>query len=187
MKRIILLMLTMLIYTICTAPTLTKEIREEQKELAIVRIEEWRVERVFIKFSDHLGHKESNNNWIIINEIGCFGEWQFKESTLHYLGYTDITLKEFRTNPSIFPKEIQRQALRILMKVNWTLLHDYQNYVGEVVDSVLITKSGMLAAAHLGGTGSVKLFLLSNGRINKEDMNRTTIKKYLKEFQGYDL
>jgi hypothetical protein len=180
-------MLIMLNTFICTAPTLSEKIREEQKELVVVRVEEWRQEEVFIKFSDHLGFKESGNNPDTINRIGCFGEWQFKESTLHYIGYREVTLKKFRTNPEIFPKEIQREALRTLINVNWTLLHDYQYYVGRVIDDVLITKSGMLAAAHLGGTESVKLFLLSKGRVNNRDINKTTIKKYLKEFQGYDL
>lgn len=187
MKRIILLMLMMLWFTVCTAPTLSEKIREEKKELAVVRIEEWRWEKEFIKFSDHLGYKESNNNPTAINKIGCFGEWQFQEATLHHLGYIDITLEKFRVNPNIFSKKIQRKVLKDLIVMNWIQLHTYECYVGLVIDNIIITKSGILAAAHLGGVGSVKLFLLSGGRINRSDMNGTTIGDYLKEFQEYDL
>jgi hypothetical protein len=61
-----------------------------------------------------------------------------------------------------------------------------QKYEGKIIDSVYITKAGILGSAHLG-RGKVKEFLDSNGKINKEDGNHTTIKKYMKKFEKMKL
>ena len=44
------------------------------------------------------------------------------------------------------------------------------DYIGETIKGVTVTKSGMIAAAHLGGARSVKLFLTSNGKLDKADV-----------------
>ena len=113
--------------------------------------------------------RESGNNWMSVNLIGCFGEWQFKESTIHYLGYKHVTLKKFKKDPEVFPPELQRKVLESLIKVNMVLLKDYERYIGNTIRGVTVTKSGMIAAAHLGGARSVKLFLTSGGKLDKED------------------
>jgi hypothetical protein len=187
MKRVGLLMLMVLNVIICWAPTLPKPILEEQKRFAIVYLNDQHHYKEFVRFSAYLGLKESNNNPAAINCIGCFSEYQFKESTLRVIGYAHITLKRFKNNPGVFPPDVQRQALQALVKTNWAQLHAYQWYIGQTINGVIITKAGLLAAAHLGGVGGVKLFLLSGGRVNRHDINNTTIKNYLTEFQGYDL
>jgi len=103
------------------------------------------------RFINDLGYKESGNNWLCINQIGCFGEWQFNESTLEYLGYKKITLKKFKAHPEIFPRELQLVVLKTLIKVNLLILEDYEHYIGDSINGVVITKSGMIAASHLGG------------------------------------
>jgi hypothetical protein len=144
-------------------------------------------EMEFTRFIKDLGRRESGNNWLCVNCIGCFGEWQFAESTIHYLGFKHVTLKKFRTNPEIFPPELQRRALESLIKVNLFLMKDYERYIGETVKGVIVTKSGMIAAAHLGGARSVKLFLTSNGRLDKEDVLGTAVSNYMRKFSFYDI
>ncbi len=139
------------------------------------------------RFINDLGYSESGNNWLSINRIGCFGEWQFDESTLRYLGFMKITLRKFKKNPEIFPRDLQLEALKTLMRVNSLLLKDYENYIGRKVKGVVITKSGMIAASHLGGAGSLQRFLSSNGKINSRDILGTSIYDYLKRFSLYDL
>jgi hypothetical protein len=141
----------------------------------------------FARFINDLGRRESGNNWLSVNCIGCFGEWQFAESTIHYLGFKQVTLKKFRKNPEIFPPELQRKALESLIKVNLFLMKDYERYIGETVKGVTVTKSGMIAAAHLGGARSVKLFLTSNGRLDKEDVLGTAVSNYMRKFSFYDI
>jgi hypothetical protein len=141
----------------------------------------------FLRFVNDLGNSESGNNWLSINLIGCFGEWQFEESTLNFLGYRKITLKRFKANPDIFPRELQLKALKTLIRVNLLYLIDYERYIGNSINGVIITKSGMIAASHLGGAGSLQKFLDSNGRINRKDVLGTSISDYLKRFSFYDL
>jgi len=45
----------------------------------------------------------------------------------------------------------------------------------------------MIAAAHLGGARSVKLFLTSDGRLDKKDILGTEVSNYMKRFGFYDL
>jgi hypothetical protein len=139
------------------------------------------------RFINDLGYCESGNNWLSVNQIGCFGEWQFDESTLQYLGFRRITLKKFMANPEIFPRELQLKVLKTLIKVNLAFLMDYEHFIGDSINGVVITKSGMIAASHLGGAGSLQKFLSSNGRINKEDILGTSIFDYLKKFRKYNL
>jgi hypothetical protein len=141
----------------------------------------------FSRFINDLGFRESGNNWLSVNRIGCFGEWQFAESTLRFLGYKKITLKKFKANPDIFPRELQMEALMALIKVNLSFLMDYEHFIGDSIKGIVITKSGMIAASHLGGTASLKKFLNSNGRINKKDVLGTSIYDYMKKFCYYDL
>ena len=141
----------------------------------------------FTRFVHDLGYSESKNNWLCINRIGCFGEWQFSERTLHYLGYKNITLKKFKADPGIFPREMQRKALESLIKINLCLLRDYEHFIGDTINGVVVTKSGMIAASHLGGARGLKLFLNSDGRINRKDVIGTTISDYLDKFRHYDL
>ena len=144
-------------------------------------------ESEFSRFINDLGKRESGNNWLSVNCIGCFGEWQFAESTIHFLGYKKITLRKFKADPGIFPKELQRKVLESLIKVNLCLLRDYEHFIGDTIRGVVITKSGIIAASHLGGARSVELYLASNGRINKKDVLKTSVFDYLRRFRYYDL
>ncbi len=141
----------------------------------------------FTRFINDLGRSESGNNWMSVNCIGCFGEFQFAESTIQFLGYKYITLKRFRTDPGIFPRDLQRKALESLIKVNMNLLKDYEGYIGDTIRGVRITRAGMIAASHLGGAQSVRLYLASHGRINKDDVLGTSISDYFQKFSYYDL
>ena len=58
-------------------------------------------------------------------------------------------------------------------------------YEGQIVHGILVTESGMLAAAHLGGQGSVKKWFRT-GKVRK-DGNGVKITSYMKRFGGYNL
>lgn len=57
---------------------------------------------------------------------------------------------------------------------------------GKKIRGISITESGILAAAHLGGPGSVKRFLKSNGNRRSTDDFGTSISEYMQDFAGYD-
>ena len=181
MKKIILFIVFLFLILRLQAPSLSLP-------LYMSRGEEWlrdrEIEEEYDRFIKDLGYRESHNNPETVNSIGCMGEYQFKESTLRFLGY-NITLREFKKDPDIFPPHIQREAVDSLINMNWYLLSDYHYMVNDIVGGVTITKSGLLAAAHLGGAGSVKKFLQSEGKTNKKDPYGTSIRDYLEEFNGY--
>jgi hypothetical protein len=187
MQKVFLTLLLILISHVCSAPNLDFRLGvKKYRSLSEVVDREYH-ETEFSRFINDLGLRESGNNWLSINRIGCFGEWQFEESTLKYLGYRKVTLKKFKSNPEIFPRELQLKALKTLIKVNLTLLMDYEHFIGDTINGTVITKSGMIAASHLGGAGSLQKFLNSNGMINKKDILGTSIYDYLKKFSSYDL
>jgi hypothetical protein len=187
MIKVFLTFLLIFISHICSAPNLDYRLGVINYSSLYDILDREYHESEFSKFINDLGLRESGNNWLCINQIGCFGEWQFDESTLQFLGFRKITLKKFMKNPEIFPRELQLKALKTLIKVNLMILLDYEHFIGESIDGVVITKSGMIAASHLGGAGSLEKFLNSRGRVNKRDVLGTSIYDYLKKFSYYDL
>jgi len=172
---------------ICAAPAIGYRVKMEnfRRLSEYIAREHYRSE--FARFIKDLGKSESGNNWQSINRIGCFGEWQFAERTLHYLGHKHITVHKFKKDPTIFPPDLQLKVLKSLIKVNLISLKGYEQFVGDTIRGVPITRSGMIAASHLGGARSLKLFLNSKGRINRADILGTSIVDYLRKFSYYDL
>jgi hypothetical protein len=187
MKILFLALLFMCLEHGASAPTKGYPLRKSIWNYAREFAESRHHESEYKRFITDLGFRESGNNWLSVNCIGCFGEWQFAESTVHYLGFKYVTLKKFKTNPEVFPPELQAKALESLIKVNRVLLRKYEQYVGDTIMGVVITKSGMIAASHLGGAQSVRLFLASDGRIDKADVLGTSVRDYMKRFSFYDI
>jgi hypothetical protein len=187
MRKIFLISILILVSHICTAPMIDFRLKLAEFRSLSEYVDRKYHENEFSRFINDLGYRESANNWLCINLIGCFGEWQFAESTLKYLGFKKVTLKKFKKNPEVFPRELQRRALKTLIDVNLAFLANYERYIGKTIKGVVITKSGMIAAAHLGGAGSVKKFLTSSGKMNNKDCLGTSIYDYMKKFSNYDL
>jgi hypothetical protein len=133
-----------------------------------------------------MSSRESANDWKIINSTGHMGLFQFSKATLKRLGY-NITPERFRKNPDIFPAEIQYQAFCELLELNEIDLLPCFRYIGSTIGGIEVTKSGLLAGCHLGGLEAVKLFLITGGRIDREDCNGTQISDYVREFGKYKI
>jgi hypothetical protein len=186
-KKLFLGILLCFISLVCSAPVIDFRLKLNKFRVVSSEVEKQYHESEFSRFINDLGYRESGNNWLSVNKIGCFGEWQFAESTLKYLGFRKITLKKFRANPNIFPRELQTEALKALIKVNLVYLKDYEHFKGDSIRGIAITKSGLIAASHLGGAGSVQKFLRSGGKINKKDLFGTSVSDYLKRFSSYEI
>lgn len=187
MKIMSLIILFMCFVQQISAPTKDFPLRLSMFRTGMDFAEDRLHELEFERFVTDLGRRESGNNWLCINRFGYFGEWQFAESTVRYLGYKQVTLKKFREDPSIFPPELQRKALESLIKVNLYLMRDYEQYIGDVINGVTITRSGMIAAAHLGGNMSVKKYLSSGGKLDKKDALGTAVSNYMRKFADYEI
>ena len=132
------------------------------------------------QFLEAIGHRESSNNYSVINEFGYMGRYQFGRATLKGLGI-DVTKEEF-----ISDHRLQERAMHMLLSHNQKKLKRYiKKYEGQIIHGILVTESGILAAAHLAGQGTRRKFL-KNGFVF-EDGNGTKMTSYMKQFGGYIL
>jgi hypothetical protein len=187
MKRSVLFLILLFIPLILLAPSLSKSVNELKTKRYLVIIEEQRIKEELNRLADYMYYKESARQWWIINNLGYFGGYQFCNNTLMHLGYGHITLNDFKNDPNIFPKELQDEVFFALIKSNDIILKNYYGFIGSTIKDVIITKSGLLAAAHLAGVGNVILYLTSKGMINKSDIYGTSVKDYIKDFQGFNI
>ena len=133
------------------------------------------------KFLDEIGFRESSNNYKAVNQFGYLGKYQFGRKTLNAIGFDSISNYEFLSNPNI-----QEEAMLTLLKKNkHTLRREIKKYVGQTINGIYITESGILAAAHLGGAGNVKKFFRKGYEF--KDGNGTKMTSYMVRFAGYDL
>ena len=139
------------------------------------------LDKSFIGFKEALAFKESCGNYGVINKLGYLGKYQFGLSTLSLLGVNDTDY--FLSSPKLQEKVF----LANLKRNKWVLRRDILRFSGKKINGILITESGILAAAHLAGPGSIKKYLRSDGAINFEDAFGTTIESYLYNFSKYDL
>lgn len=135
-------------------------------------------------FKKELAKFESRNNWMEYNRFGFIGKYQFGKSALEATGFDHVTFKDFKANPSVFPEKDQEKAMDILLKLNESSLNDlFDRYVGYTLgDSIRITRTGILAAAHLAGSANVRQYLESFGTKDLRDRMGTRISDYLSRF-----
>ena len=132
------------------------------------------------QFLNAIGHRESSNNYNVVNRFGYMGKYQFGKSTLKTLKI-NVSRTEFINNP-----ELQEHAMQQNLIYNQKKLKRYiKKYDNTIVNGILVTESGLLAAAHLGGAGSVRKWFRT-GKARK-DGNGVKITSYMKEFGGYKL
>lgn len=135
----------------------------------------------FLAFKEQVGFKESGGRYNVVNGLGYMGKYQFNAPTLQLLGIKDTSL--FLRTPVLqeiaFEKNLSRNK--------WILRKDIEKYSGKTINGVLITQSGILAAAHLAGPGNVKKYLRSQGQARFSDAFGTSLSHYLKKFSGYDV
>jgi hypothetical protein len=136
--------------------------------------------KYFIGYKEAIGYRESQGKYKKINSIGYMGKYQFGSETLRSIGVHNHDL--FLNSPKIQEKAF----IALLSKNKWELKDEIEKYDGAVINGILITESGILAAAHLGGVGSVKKYLRTNGKRYFRDTYGTSIRSYIRAFGGYD-
>ena len=157
-----------------------EELRKlEEKRLEELRIKQYHEEELQ-RFLHDIGHRESGNRYDITNTWGYMGRYQFGKSTLKGLGF-NVSKQQFLNNP-----HLQDSAMIALLNHNKEKLQTYIDiFDGQTVNGMYVSESGILAAAHLGGQGSVKRYF-KNGKIFS-DAYGTKITSYMKQFSGYDI
>ena len=124
----------------------------EEKRLEEERIKQYHEDELQ-RFLNDIGHRESGNRYDITNTWGYMGRYQFGKSTLKGLGF-EVTKTEFLNNP-----QLQDSAMMALLNHNKEKLQNYIDiFDGKTINGMYVSESGILAAAHLGGQGSVKRY-----------------------------
>ena len=171
--RTLFTLILVFISPIVVAPTIPKEpiVMVAEKEKPV---------KDYYAFLDALGHQESGNRYTIVNRFGYMGRYQFGKSTLRTLKIK-VSREAFLNSP-----DLQEYAMQQLLCYNKKKLQKYiDKFDGQIVHGILVTESGLLAAAHLGGAGSVKKWFRT-GKI-RQDGNGVKISSYMKRFSGYTL
>ena len=185
----ILVACALMAFTTIKNRLLVKEIEKPvTKEAQLIKIEPLKIETknfgIDLKgheaFLGELGHKESSNNYKAVNRLGYMGRYQFGKKTLRSIGI-NVTKHEFLSNPAL-----QEEAMERLLEANYKSLKRFiDKYEGQTLHGVEVTKSGVLAAAHLGGAGTVRKWFRKGS--NFKDANGTSITSYMRKFGGYKL
>jgi len=163
-------------YNVPTSKNTIERINEELSDNFSIE-----TNNTFIDFKEALAIKESDGDYKTVNSYGYMGKYQFGKGTLKFIGIKNA--KDFINNPALQEKAF----VAYVQKNKWILRKEIQKYVGKKIKGILITESGMLAAAHLGGAGAVQDFVRSNGQVSFIDGYGTDIKTYLKTFAHYDV
>ncbi len=134
------------------------------------------------RFMDAVAYRESKGNHRVVNQFGMMGKYQFSRTTLRLLR-KDITPTQFLQNP-----HVQDTVMLQYLRVNNTMLNPViSRYEGKTFKGIKITRSGVLAAAHLGGVGSVLSWFRNPDEAGLVDANGTSIREYMVKFAGYPI
>ena len=154
---------------------------EYENEEVIIPVKVPNVGKSFTGFAQKMAYKESRGILHLVNPYGYMGKYQFGRSTLRTVGIYDF--QEFLRNAVWQDKAFEA----LIARNKWELRKEIQKYSGRVINGVEITESGLIAAAHLGGAGSVKKYLRSNGRNGFKDGFGTSLSSYIRKFSNYDI
>ena len=184
----VIAMFALMAFASMTRPTVVAESLIELEPKPVVYIEPYiPIIKIELKAADHLafldelGQRESSGNYSAVNKFGYLGKYQFGRKTLNSLGYKKITSEEFLYNHSL-----QEEAMLALLIHNKnTLRREIKKLHGTKLHGILITESGLLAAAHLAGPGNVKKWI-RRGRDFKDGLG-TSMTSYMVKFSGYSL
>lgn len=191
MKKLIVIVICGIFLPLIMAFTTFKQTRQvktlELEPKPIIEVNptlEIKVEEIEFKghkaFLDAIGHRESRNRYHIVNKFGYMGKYQFGKATLKGLGFK-VTQDEFLNSPYIQEKAMQELLLHNRKKLDKWIC----KYEGKKLHGILITESGVLAAAHLAGAGNVRKFFRKGYEF--EDGFGTKMTSYMTQFSGYYL
>ncbi|GGK45161.1 MULTISPECIES: peptidoglycan-binding protein LysM [Flavobacteriaceae] len=152
----------------------------QQETLSSLEVNIPFIGKSFNGFREAVAFKESQGRYHVVNTLGYLGKYQFGRSTLK-------RFKIYNTHNFLNTPELQEDAFVALCSLNkWILRKDIVRSVGKKINGIVITESGILAAAHLSGAGNVKKYLRSHGQNTFKDAYGSSIQHYMKLFSGYD-
>ena len=133
-------------------------------------------------FLEAMAMSESSNNPKAINKFGMLGKYQFSPATLRAMG-VKVSRRKFLND-----ERLQDSVMLVYIRDNWTNLHRYKKHIGKKHKGIIVTKSGLIAAAHLVGIGGVCAeFNPKRCKYITKDANGITAVKYMAKFANYEI
>src|ERR1017187_9394580 len=126
-------------------------------------------------FINAIGKYESHGNPQVVSSTGFLGKYQFSPRTLRLVA-PEVNRDSFLVNEAT-----QDSVMISYMKQNSNLLRDViAHFRNKWVNGVFITESGVLAGAHLVGTGGVKSFFYpTKYSYPTQDANGASVAMYM--------
>ena len=150
------------ILMVLITPTMVAPTSNTNVPIKIPTKEKVEVVRDIDLFLHDIGHRESGNRYNVVNQFGYMGKYQFGKATLRTLKIK-VTKDAFLNSP-----DLQEYAMLQNLLYNKKRLQKYiDRFEGQEINGILITESGILAAAHLGGPGSVRKWFRT-GKVAKD-------------------
>lgn len=152
----------------------------------------------YIDFRNAVGDRESTDNYQAINSSGFMGRYQMGNMALREIEFLDennnwtdkaqafgISSK----NDFLNNEEAQDKAFDLLVQVNLRYIKNYKldSYIGQTMNGVVITESGLLGGVHLVGINGMVNALRKGDLTSVKDGNGVTAKEYVEEFGGYEI
>lgn len=150
----------------------------------------------YTEFLNELGFRESTDNYQAINRFGYMGRYQLGGLALQDAGFQDEcgNWTELANSHGVFSQEgflnspkAQNAAVRAYHQklCHYIRAYGLEEYRGEKYCGVRITKSGLLAAAHLVGVKNLAKGLASGDAVY--DGNGVPASEYMDLFSGYNI
>jgi hypothetical protein len=135
------------------------------------------------EFLNLMGRIEGLGSYTTVSKSGYLGKYQFHPKTIRSYGFR-VSRSEFLSNP-----ELQDSIMVTSMRTNaqelaWLI----RRKAGTYHQGIFISKAGILAGAHLMGTGGVLAFFYPiKYSYRTVDGNGVPIGRYIKKFAHYHL
>lgn len=152
--------------------------------------------RDYQDFLDDLGMRESSDDYTAVNRFGYMGRYQLGTLALREIGFLDengawtelansygvCSEADFLHSPAA-----QDHAVTVYHRKTCGYIRAYglDAYIGTDYCGVRVTRSGLLAACHLVGIGSMKDALTTGQAVH--DGNGVPAAHYMELFAGYDV
>ena len=147
---------------------------------------------------------ESGGDYQSVNSLNFLGAYQFGEAALTDLGFVRYDGNAYdnnygggwtgkfgvkSANQFLASNRAQDKAMDEWLHVMWGYieLQNVDQYAWTDVGGQQLTPSGMLAAAHLLGAGSLAAYIRSDGKADLRDPYGTPISIYIERLNGYDI
>ena len=136
-------------------------------------------------FTTVIKQSESSNNYMVVNNEGYMGAYQFGDARLD--DYKKANKEKFTTDEFLKDKNLQDKVFdwHVSDIVKYIQDNGLDESIGKKVNGVVVTLNGLVAMAHLGGKLGMREYVQSNfsESENEQDKNGTSLFDYLKRFQ----